>query len=158
MRLTLGATVLICSAFACQAQPGPSEASLTESDFELAGVALGSSLVQAVATVGTPDSTRETQGPYGETLAWSFHPGLTLGAHPEGVHYISATSPVYPTPRGLSVGDLAGRIAELYGAPNRIDGGRLTYCEPTYPECIRFARFVVAQGVVTELVVSAPLD
>lgn len=157
MRLALNIVALICSVTVCQAQTNLL-VPLNEHDFRLAGVALGSDLVQAVAAVGVLDSTRQAQGPNGETLSWSFHPGLTLAAHPEGIYYISVSSPDFPTSRGLHVGDDANRIPELYGPPSKADDNGLIYCESAEAECVRFARFVVEQGRVRELVITAPLD
>lgn len=131
---------------------------LSSADFRLASLKLGSPLSEVHATLGEPDSTRRTEGPYGEALTSLFYPGLKVMTHPDGVYYIESVSRAYPARRGIAVGDAVERVRTLYGQPGRVDSGKLTYCAPQQDECLVFLRFMTEHDRIVEIVVAAPLD
>jgi hypothetical protein len=101
------------------------ENSVTPGDLQLGGVKLEMSydeLMGVLPQKPEKEETEEYDGLQAKTLFFADNTQVYMVE--DSVYSINVTSPDYPTPRGLKVGDSEARLTELYGeADNKDENG-----------------------------------
>lgn len=156
---SLSAAAVLLQA-AC-APPAPPALPLQPEDFALRGVPADADSAEIRLTFGDPDSIVESPNPFVDSIpltTWiydGFEVRFGGQAPPIGYMIVEAGE---RTARGLTVGDPAELMLDLYGEPTtRFDAG-WTYADATHPSVLRVINAVVLEDTVRRIYLGWALE
>jgi hypothetical protein len=148
------AVALACLVFAACTPPAPPTLPLQAEDFTLRGVPLTVDSAELRMTFGDPDTIVESRNPFADSVpmtTWVYQGFEVRFAGPASPVGYMILEPGERTARGLSVGDPARLMLELYGKPTTRFEPSWTYTDTTHPTALRVIDAVVQADTIRRI-------
>ena len=153
--ILLTVALTVSTTMPAQSQGDP----LSKADFVLGELQEGLDSTIVRARLGKPDSVVVDSNPFdvgAKLVQWRYRHVTVDFFSTNMVVGLSTRDPVYPTHRGLRVGDPVERLKELYGEPSGSYEDSLDYDDPN--ERLHVVRITVRNGRVAEIYLGSILD
>lgn len=141
--------------------PVPPSLPLQEEDFTLRGVPVDVDSAEVRMTFGSPDTIIESRNPFTDSVpmtTWVYDGFEVRFAGPASPVGYMILAPGERTARGLTVGDPARLMLELYGEPTARFDPSWTYTDTTDPSALRVIDAVVQADTIRRIYLGWALE